>query len=465
MGDSNNSNSGFPMAAIVLVKEVFVCYYRMKYEFRDGENSMKIEQYQLSNGMNVILEPISGIHSVAFGVWVKVGSVDENKENNGIAHMIEHMIFKGTSHYSAKQIADMTAEIGGNLDAYTSKECTSFYGWVLKENLSKTICLLADMLKNSLFKEEDLENEKDIVKEEIDMYNDSAEDVVHEMLQKCIWKEHPLGYLISGEKEVIENFTSKDLKKFHHDYYTAENMLLSLAGNFDVAEIKKELEEAFGTWKAKGKQHNTSIPIFTPCLYTQDKDIEQLHLNIAYDSISSVSEERYAFSILNAILGGGANSRLFLKVREEMGIAYAIYSYGSSFFHTGLFHIYAGLNANRLEETIEVIQKEILKLKKEGPTKEEMLWAKEQIKTDLIIHAESTKGHMSSNARELMQFGKAVPLEETLHQINQVKREDILDCLEKYFRPEKMAIAFAGNLEQVSAELKTWKGIQNIIVS
>jgi len=172
------------MIAIVLVKEVFVCYYRMEYEFRDGENSMKIEQYQLSNGMNVILEPISGIHSVAFGVWIKVGSVDENKENNGIAHMIEHMIFKGTSHYSAKQIADMTAEIGGNLDAYTSKECTSFYGWVLKENLSKTIWLLADMLKNSLFKEEDLENEKDIVKEEIDMYNDSAEDVVHEKVQK-----------------------------------------------------------------------------------------------------------------------------------------------------------------------------------------------------------------------------------------------------------------------------------------
>lgn len=426
---------------------------------------MKIEQYQLSNGLRVILEPISGIHSVAFGVWIQVGSVDETEQNNGIAHMIEHMVFKGTSHYSAKQIADRTAEIGGNLDAYTSKECTSFYGWVLKENLSKTICLLSDMLANSLFEKEDLENEKDIVKEEIDMYNDSAEDIVHEMLQKSIWKNHPLGYLISGEKEVVESFTSKELKKFQQEYYTAENMIISLAGNFDITEVKKELEAAFGVFPSQGKKHNISVPVFQPCLYIQNKDIEQLHLNIAYDSISSISEKRYAFSILNSILGGGANSRLFLKIREEMGIAYTIYSYGSSFLNTGLFHIYAGVNAGHLEAAIEAIKKEIEKLKKEGPTKEEMLWAKEQIKTDLIIQAESTKGHMSSNARDLIQFGKIIPLEETLYQINQVKKEDILECLEEYFKAEKMAAAFAGNLEQVPSGLKTWKGIQNIIVS
>lgn len=426
---------------------------------------MKIEQYQLSNGLRVILEPISGIHSVAFGVWIQVGSVDETEQNNGIAHMIEHMVFKGTSHYSAKQIADRTAEIGGNLDAYTSKECTSFYGWVLKENLSKTICLLSDMLANSLFEKEDLENEKDIVKEEIDMYNDSAEDIVHEMLQKSIWKNHPLGYLISGEKEVVESFTSKELKKFQQEYYTAENMIISLAGNFDITEVKKELEAAFGVFPSQGKKHNISVPVFQPCLYIQNKDIEQLHLNIAYDSISSISEKRYAFSILNSILGGGANSRLFLKIREEMGIAYTIYSYGSSFLNTGLFHIYAGVNAGHLEAAIEAIKKEIEKLKKEGPTKEEMLWAKEQIKTDLIIQAESTKGHMSSNARDIIQFGKIIPLEETLYQINQVKKEDILECLEEYFKAEKMAAAFAGNLEQVPSGLKTWKGIQNIIVS
>lgn len=426
---------------------------------------MKIEQYQLSNGLRVILEPISGIHSVAFGVWIQVGSVDETEQNNGIAHMIEHMVFKGTSHYSAKQIADRTAEIGGNLDAYTSKECTSFYGWVLKENLSKTICLLSDMLANSLFEKEDLENEKDIVKEEIDMYNDSAEDIVHEMLQKSIWRNHPLGYLISGEKEVVESFTSKELKKFQQEYYTAENMIISLAGNFDITEVKKELEAAFGVFPSQGKKHNISVPVFQPCLYIQNKDIEQLHLNIAYDSISSISEKRYAFSILNSILGGGANSRLFLKIREEMGIAYTIYSYGSSFLNTGLFHIYAGVNAGHLEAAIEAIKKEIEKLKKEGPTKEEMLWAKEQIKTDLIIQAESTKGHMSSNARDIIQFGKIIPLEETLYQINQVKKEDILECLEEYFKAEKMAAAFAGNLEQVPSGLKTWEGIQNIIVS
>lgn len=413
-----------------------------------------IEQYQLSNGIRVVLDSIPHVHSVAIGVWIKAGSADETVKNNGMAHMVEHMVFKGTKNRTAAQIADFTAHIGGNVNAYTSKEFTSYYAWVLRENLGKAIELLGDMLFHSLFREEDLIKEKGIVMEEIDMYKDSPEDVVHEMLQKQIWEDHPLGFLISGEKEVVETFTGNELKKFIQEHYTGENMIISIAGSFSRQEIKGQLEEAFGCFPARGKEKSKELPVFHPCIYIEEKDIEQIHLNIAYDSITSTARERYAFSILNSILGGGVNSRLFLKIREEMGITYSICSYGSTFMEAGLFHLYAGLNANQLEPAVEAMGRELLLLKKESFTGEELLRAKEQIKTDLIIQGESTRGHMSSNARELMLFNRIISLEDTLHAVNQVTKEEIMDCLYRYFSSRRMSAAIAGNLEEMPDSMR-----------
>lgn len=411
------------------------------------------EQYILSNGMRVIMEKIPHVHSAAFGIWVHAGSADETEEINGMAHMLEHMVFKGTKKRTTARIAEDTAQIGGNINAYTSKEFTSYYAWVLKENLPKAIELLGDMLLNSRFRPEDLEKEKSIVMEEIEMYKDSPEDVVHEMLQRSVWDKHPLGWLISGEKEIVEEFKPEALHEFRNAYYTAENMVLSIAGSFDMEETKKLLEEAFAAFPKVGRKKSDRVPQFRSCVYTEEKDIGQIHLNLAYSSITSLSSERYAFSVLNAILGGGVNSRLFLKIREEMGITYSIYSYGSTFEKAGLLHLYAGLNPRQLEPALEVMGREVRLLKSEGPSSNEMLWAKEQIKTDLIIHGESTKGHMNSNARELIQFGRVVSLEETLEKIDKVSRADIMHCLQCYFEKEKMAFALAGNIEETESVL------------
>lgn len=420
-----------------------------------------VERYQLSNGIRVVCEQIDYAHSVAFGVWIRTGSAYETLNNNGIAHMVEHMVFKRTKRRTARQIADETADIGGNLDAYTSKEFTSYYVWVLKENLAQSIDLLGDMLTGSLFLDEDLEKEKDIVMEEIDMYKDSPEDVVHEMLQKSIWDRHPLGYLISGEKETVEGFSGEDLRRFVKEHYTAENIIISVAGNVSWQEIGGMLEEAFGGIPKSGSVRELVTPTFCPCVYLEEKDIEQVHLNLAYDSITSVAEERYAFSVLNAILGGGVNSRLFLKVREEMGLAYSVYSYGSTFQKAGLFHIYAGLNANMLEPAIEAMGQEIRLLKNTLPGEEEIARAREQIKTDLIIQGENIKGRMNSNAKELLLFDRVISLEDTLRMMNQVHGDELQSCLDKWFQKEHMAFAIVGNLEEMPNRLRELDVLQS----
>jgi len=408
-----------------------------------------ISKHLLTNGMRVVCDRIESANSVAFGVWIAVGSQNESGKNNGIAHMIEHMVFKGTKKRTAAQIADEIAEVGGNVDAYTSKEVTSFYAWVLKENLNKTIELLCDMLLCSEFCEEELEKEKGIVMEEIDMYKDSPEDVVHEMLQKKVWERHPLGFLISGEHENVERFTKEELKQFMKEYYTADNMILSIAGNFEEKEVLSLLEGTFCKFPKSDSKKETTIPVFTPALYLEKKDIEQVHINIAFDSITSVSKERYVFSVLNSILGGGVNSRLFMKIREEMGIAYAIYSYGSMFQKAGLFHIYAGVNPSKTIDCIQAMGEQIRLFAREGPSQEEMIRAKEQIKTDLIIQYESTKGHMNSNARELMLFKEIIPLEDTLSMISEVSREEVMTAMNQYFSIEKTGAALVGNLDEI----------------
>lgn len=407
---------------------------------------------QLTNGIRVVYDRIESANSVAFGVRIAVGSQNENKKNNGIAHMIEHMVFKGTKKRTAAQIADEIADVGGNVDAYTSKEVTFYYAWVLPEHLKKTIRLLEDMLFHSQFLEEEFEKEKSIVMEEIDMYKDSPEDVVHEMLQKKVWEPHPLGFLISGERETVEEFTRDEVKQFMEWHYTADRIILSVAGAFDPVEILALLEETFGEVPFSLQSPELTIPQFTPSVYIEKKDIEQVHINLVFESISSIAKERYTFSVLNSILGGNVNSRMFMKIREEMGIAYAIYSYGSSYKTTGLFHIYAGVNPFQVENCIQAMGEQIRIFAKEGPTAVELVRAKEQIKTDLMIQYESTKGHMNSNAKELMIFGKVASLQETLAMVNQVKREDVIEVMNQYFSLEKIGIGLVGNLEGIEGE-------------
>jgi predicted Zn-dependent peptidase len=404
---------------------------------------------QLSNGITVVLETMPYLRSVAFGIWIKVGSSNENEKNNGISHIIEHMLFKGTKKRTAKQIADEMARIGGDINAYTSKECTSFYAVTLDEHLPIAIEILGDMLSNSLFDEKSLKKEKGVIIEEIDMYDDSPEDLVHEMLQLKVWDSHPLGYQISGTKESVKAISRQEIMDFVDQNYVSGNMVISVAGNINEDEVMVLLEEQFGKIKDGDKIEDCSSPIYKPIIYTKQKDVEQLHLNLAFESIVSDSEEKYTLTMLNAIFGGSINSRLFQEIRENQGLTYSIYSYGSAYKKAGLLHVYGAMNPNQLDIVVKNIFDIIEDLKANGVTEEELSMTKEQIKTDLILGSETAKNRMNSNGKSMLFKNRIVPLEETIRKVEEVTVNDIKDFVEKYFRKENCSISLVGNLENV----------------
>ena len=406
---------------------------------------------QLSNGITVTTEVLPYLRSTSFGIWIKAGSANEDDKNNGIAHIIEHMLFKGTKNRDAKQIADEMAKIGGNMNAFTSKECTSYYATTLSEHLPIALDIISDMLSNSLIDEKALKKEKGVIIEEIDMYDDSPEDLVHEMLQQRVWKDHPLGYLISGTKKIVRKVTRDEILDFMDTYYVGENMIISIAGSFNEEEILAMLEEKFGVIKAKGIKSGRKLdkPEYNRVFCKRDKDIEQLHCNIAFDSISYLSEERYIFSILNSILGGSVNSRLFQKIRENSGLTYSIYSYGSSYHETGLFQIYAAMNPNQTATVVKKIYQIINDVKKKGVTVEELMMTKEQIKTELILGNESAKSRMNSNGKSMLNRGHLTTIEELIEGIEKVTRENVIDFANKYFNIQAASISLVGNMKDV----------------
>lgn len=404
---------------------------------------------RLSNGITVVTEIMPYLKSAAFGVWVRVGSANEDESNNGIAHVIEHMMFKGTKNRTAKQIADEMAKIGGNINAYTSKECTSYYATTLSEHLPMAIRIIGDMLNNSLIDEKALRKEKGVILEEIDMYEDSPEDLVHDLLQQRIWKDHPLGYIISGKKTTVRKISREQILDFLHTFYTGENIVISIAGNFDREEILALVEEEFGKIRPKGIKDYIppEKPVYRKVVCKKRKDIEQLHINMAFDCISFLSEERFALSILNSILGGSVNSRLFQKVREEAGLTYAIYSYGSSYKTTGLLHIYAAMNPGQKDTVLNMIYDEIEDLRKNGITPDELAMTKEQIKTELILGSEGAKNRMNANGKSMLNRGRLVPLDETIEGINKVTIEDVQDFVIKYLDISNSSICLVGNIK------------------
>lgn len=411
---------------------------------------------QLSNHIRVIFEPMTGYRSVAAGVFVDVGSSNETKATNGMAHVIEHMLFKGTKNRGARQIADEMTKIGGNLDAYTTKEYTCFYTQTLKEHLETAMDIIADMFLNASLSEDDLAKELGVISEEIDMYEDDADELVHELLQKEVWKDSPIGYIISGEKETVRSFQREDIVKFMSQYYVAENIVISIAGHFDEASALKLLEEKFGA-VARGKKSESYIrPVYHEAVAIKDKAIEQMHLNLGYNSISYTHEDKYLFTIANNIIGGNLNSRLFQTVREEMGLAYSIYSYGSSFKNCGLFQIDAAMSPEQTPAVLSAVKKVIDNLFLKPIDTCELELAKEQIKTELIIDTESTHNHMESNGKALIYGETVVSVDEILKNIEAITPEAINDFLTRYIKNKRPAACLVGDMSQLNmAEIQS----------
>ena len=321
---------------------------------------------KLENGVSIVMEQMEWVRSVSLGIFIKNGSINENETTNGISHFIEHMLFKGTKTRTSKQIAEEMDNIGGQLNAFTSKEYTCYYARVLDTHIDKAIDVLTDMLFNSKFDDMDIEKEAKVILEEIDMYEDSPEDTVFATLQKEVFKNTPFGYGVLGTKKNVSRFKRQDFIDYMNKKYTGENIVVAIAGNFDkqrvLNDIKSKMEKI-----PKGSPNKEADKkyLYVPTKIKQFKEIEQLHLLIGFEGISLKDKNNYAMSLLNTILGGGMSSILFQKIREEQGIAYSIYSYNSSYINNGIFNIYVGLNKNQLKNTLNIITNELNLLKKQ----------------------------------------------------------------------------------------------------
>lgn len=411
---------------------------------------MMVRTERLKNGITVIMEQIPYVKSASIGVWIKVGSAYESKSNNGISHVIEHMVFKGTSNRSSKEIADAIASVGGNLDAFTSKDCTCFYARTLQEHLYTAIDIISDMIQRPLVNANDLKKELGVISDEIDMYEDSPEDVVHEHLQREVWKDHPLGYIISGEKDVVSLFSREQVLEFMKDHYVAENIYISLAGSFEEEEMLEYLNKEFGDIKKGGAQMPLSTPEYVSCFYLKEKEIEQSHVILAYESIPVMHKDRYILTVINSIIGGNVNSRLFQAVREDLGLAYAIYSYGSSFEKAGLFQIYAATGSEQIPEVIEAVLNTIDDMKANAITEKELAITKELIKTELIIGSESTQSRMNNNAKSVMNQGTVISLDTIISQINGVSLDDIKRFMNLYFDHQRASVSIVGDVNKIN---------------
>ncbi|MCY8601819.1 insulinase family protein [Bacillus spizizenii] len=383
-----------------------------------------IKRYTCQNGVRVVLENNPTVRSVAIGVWIGTGSRHETPEINGISHFLEHMFFKGTSTRSAREIAESFDRIGGQVNAFTSKEYTCYYAKVLDEHANYALDVLADMFFHSTFDENELKKEKNVVYEEIKMYEDAPDDIVHDLLSKATYGNHSLGYPILGTEETLASFNSDSLRQYMHDYYTPDRVVISVAGNISDSFIK-DVEKWFGSYEAKGKATGLEKPEFYTEKLTRKKETEQAHLCLGFKGLQVGHERIYDLIVLNNVLGGSMSSRLFQDVREDKGLAYSVYSYHSSYEDSGMLTIYGGTGANQLQQLSETIQETLATLKRDGITSKELENSKEQMKGSLMLSLESTNSKMSRNGKNELLLGKHKTLDEIINELNAVNLERV----------------------------------------
>lgn len=402
----------------------------------------------LDNGLRIVTEYIPYVKSVSIGIWVEAGSRKETIENNGVSHFIEHMLFKGTKKRTAKEIAESIDNIGGQINAFTSKESTCYYAKVLDSHIDVAIDVLSDMIFNSLFDRDEIIKEKSVVYEEIKMYEDSPEDLVHDLFSQTIFNQNSLSFPILGSRESLERITREDLINYYENYYIPSNTVISIAGNFNFNDTIELIKEKFSNWKVK-KMINECYekPIYYHNISKKKKDIEQIHFCLGTEGISQGQDDLYALLIMNNIFGGSMSSRLFQDIREDKGLVYSIYSYPSSYKDTGIFTIYAGLNPDYFIDVIDIIMENINIIKRDYLTEEEIYRSKEQLKGNYILGLESTSSRMTSIGKSELLFGKITSPQEIASKIDKIELKDIINVINKVFDSKKYNIAYVGNFD------------------
>lgn len=404
----------------------------------------KIKSEILKNGVRIVHEKLPHVRTVAIGIWVQSGARHEPEELCGISHFIEHMVFKGTAQRSARDIAEQMDGIGGQINAFTSNECTCFYARSLDEHFNLAADVLCDIFFNSEFAPADIKSERNVIYEEIGMYEDSPEDLAVDRLNEAVFRGSSLGRPILGTKKTLSSFTSEILKNYRDTHYTSEGIIVSVAGNYSDEQLS-ELKAHFSS-VACGKKICTPQSEYNRAVTLRRKPIEQNHLCFAYPMPGYSSDERFAIQLLSSILGGGMSSRLFQRVREEAGLCYSIASFTGTTHEQGLFCINTALSRDTEAEAIDLILKEVDGVCQNGVSADELSRAREQLKANIMMGMENTNSRMNNLAQNMMRYNRVITPDETIKSIDAVTNEDILLCAQRILNGKKMSFSGVGEL-------------------
>ena len=383
----------------------------------------------LDNGLRIVTQHMPGLETVSMGIWNFVGGRDEIENINGVAHLLEHMAFKGTSSRTSLQIAETIENVGGDINAYTSKEMTAYYVKLIADDLPLGIDILTDILQNSSFAEDELNRERGVILQEIGMYLDTPDDMIFDYWQEKAYPNQPMGRSILGKTDIIKNITKDKVKEFMTTHYNPSKMIVSAAGKIDhddfVAKITKSCVNL-----PMGESNNREIAKYVSGEYREDKNLEQIHLLLGFEGISYHHKDYYSLLVYSSLLGGGMSSRLFQEIREKRGLVYGISAFSSSYTDTGMFGVYAGTGESQIEELIPVLCEEFKK-SPNSITEKEINRGKAQLKASLMMGRESAFRRCESAARQLLVFNRIIEPSETIKNIDLVSKETVQSIAKK----------------------------------
>ena len=391
----------------------------------------------LENGLTIITEHIPSVRSVSIGVWIKGGTRLENKKNNGVAHFLEHMMFKGTKRRSPKQIARSLESVGGHLNAFTSKESTCYYAEILDEHLRKAVTLLSDMLCNSTFPDKELEKERSVILDEIQSLEDTPDDLIQDIFVEKMFRKHPLGYSILGSERSLLGLNRDSLIEFYKKNYLSGGIVIAAAGNVDHEKLVKLCEKNFHFLNGISNNHVTPPKSLGSGEFKKQKPVNQVHICMGIPTYSYQHPNRYPMLVLNTLLGGGMSSRLFQNIRERYGVAYSIYSFLDFYSDTGVFGVYMGTDKRNLAKSLKLLEKEFANIRRKPISQRELNEAKAQLKGNLMLSMESTANRMARLAKMEIYSGSFQEIDEIIEQINKVDREKVWEIAQNVFQKDK----------------------------
>jgi len=398
----------------------------------------------LGNGLRIVSEEISSVKSATIGIWVGSGSRNETSQNLGVSHFIEHLLFKGTENRSAREIAETVDAVGGQFNAFTTKEYTCYYIKVISKHLPLAMEVLSDMLFHPKFDLADIDKEREVVLEEIHMYEDAPDETIHDLYMETVWPDHPLGRSILGNITSIGQINEDNVRNYYQQNYVPTNMVLAGAGNVAHQELVEMASQYFGSYSGALAKQVLSVPQFNRDVFVRNRKIEQMHICVGTPGLPFDDEHAYTLNVLNTVLGGGLSSRLFQSIREDRGLAYSVYSYLSSYQDAGLFTLYAGTRPANAQAVLALMQSEMKNLRDHGISYAELARAKEYIKGNLLLGLENTSSRMTRLGKLELTLNKIISVEEVIDRIECISVSDVTELARRLFVADKTCITALG---------------------